>query len=192
MPTLFVWRKNHLATKIWTLLGIVLLISTVVASPLQTRQVSANGATRLIVNDGKAGPYLFRVGILPGSPKVGNLHLSVLIQPVEGNDAIEDGQMLIQATGPAPEMTAGPVHATNTPLNPQVFDADITLTAIGRWTMTLETISELGEATLVVPLQVTEAEGFNLLIAVVIVVIILAIATLGWSQMKRRKRLTRQ
>ena len=58
--------------------------------------------------------------------------------------------------------------------------------------MTLETVSELGEATLVVPLQVTEAEGFNLLIVVVIVVIILAIATLGWSQMKRRKRLTRQ
>ena len=88
MPTLFVWRKNHLATKIWALLGIVLLISTVVASPLQPRQVSANGATRLIVNDEKVGPYLFRVGILPGNPKVGALHLSVLIRAAEGDHVL--------------------------------------------------------------------------------------------------------
>ena len=192
MPTLFVWRKNHLATRIRTLLGIVLLISTVVASPLQTPQVSANGATRLIVNDEKVGPYLFRVGILPGNPKVGDLHLSVLIRAAVGDGVVEDSQMIIQATGPGPGMISGPVRATNSPLNPQVFDADITLTALGRWTMTLETVSELGEATLVVPLQVTEAEGFNLLIVVVIVVIILATANVGWSQMKQRKRPARQ
>ena len=190
MPTLIVWRINHLATKIWTLLGIVFLISTVVASPLQTRQASANGATRLVVNDEKIGPYLFRVGILPGSPKVGNLHLNVRIQAAEGDRIIEDSQIIIRATGPEPEMIAGPVRATNTLLNPQVFDADITLTSLGSWTMTLETVSELGEATLVVPLQVTEAGGFNLLIVVVIVVVVLAIAALGWSQMKQRKRPT--
>ena len=190
MPTLIVWRINHLATKIWTLLGIVFLISTVVASPLQTRQASANGATRLVVNDEKIGPYLFRVGILPGSPKVGNLHLNVRIQAAEGDSIVEDSQIIIRATGPEPEMIAGPVRATNTLLNPQVFDADITLTSLGSWTMTLETVSELGEATLVVPLQVTEAGGFNLLIVVVIVVVVLAIAALGWSQMKQRKRPT--
>ncbi len=177
-----------MATKFWTLLGIVLLISAVLASPLQPDQASANGATRLVVNDEREGPYLFRVGILPGSPKIGNLHLSVLIQPAEGDDVIQDGQMIIKATGPEPGMTAGPVQATNAPLNPQVFDADITLTALGTWSMTLETMSELGPATLVVPLQVTEAGGFNLLIVVVIVVIILAIAALGWSQMQQRKR----
>jgi len=41
-----------------------------------------------------------------------------------------------------------------------------------------------------VPLQVTEAGGFNLLIVVVIVVVVLAIAALVWSQMKQRKRPT--
>ena len=87
-------------------------------------------------------------------------------------------------------MTAGPVRATNSPLNPQVFDADITLTALGAWTMTLETVSELGEATLVVSLQVTEAEGFNLLIVLVIAVIVVAIAALMWSQKQQRKRAT--
>ena len=170
----------------------MLLASTILVSPLQSLQVSANGATRLIVNDEKVGPYLFRVGILPGNPKVGNLHLSVLIQAAEGDDVIENGQIIIQATGPEPGMIAGPVLATNAPLNPQVFDADINLTALGSWAMTLETVSELGEATLEVPLQVTEAEGFNLLIVVVIAVVVLAIAALRWSQMKERKRPTSQ
>ncbi|MED5588564.1 MAG: hypothetical protein VX581_06935, partial [Chloroflexota bacterium] len=82
------------------------------------------------------------------------------------------------------------VRATNSPLNPQVFDADITLTALGAWTITLETVSELGEATLVVSLQVTEAEGFNLLIVVVIVGLVVAIAALVWSQKQQRKRAT--
>ena len=59
-------------------------------------------------------------------------------------------------------MIAGPVRATNTLLNLQVFDADITLTFLGGWTMTLETVSELGEAALVVLLQLTKAGGFNL------------------------------
>jgi hypothetical protein len=177
-----------LATKTWTFLGILLMIATVFAARVPPDWVSANGATRLIVNDVKEGPYLFRVGILPGSPKVGNLHLSVLIQSADGDGIIEDARMTLQAAGPEPGMTAGPVQATNTPLNPQVFSADITLTALGSWTMTLETVSELGEATLVVPLQVTEAGGFNLMIVVMIVVIVLAIAALGWSQIKQRKR----
>lgn len=179
-----------MATKIWTFLGILLVISTVVATPYRPDWVSANGATRLIVDDVKEGPYIFRVGILPGSPKVGNLHLSVLIQSADGDDIIEDGRMIIQATGPEPGMTAGPVQATNAPLNPQVFGADLTLTALGTWTMTIETVSELGEATLVVPLQVTETGGFNLLIVAVIVVVVLAIAALIWSQIQQRKRPT--
>lgn len=174
--------------RIWAFLGIILLLSAAAASPLRPDQASANGATRLIVNDVQEGPYLFRVGILPGSPKVGNLHLSVLIQSADSDDIIVDGQMIIQATGPEPGMTAGPVRAINAPLNPQVFDADINLTALGTWTMSLETVSELGEATLVVPLQVTEAGGFNLLIVVVIAVVVLGVGALGWSQMKQRER----
>ena len=178
-----------MATKFWVLLGIILLISTAVALPT-SGLVSANGATRLIIDDVKEGPYLFRVGILPGSPKVGNLHLSVLIQSADGDEVINDARMIIQATGPEPGMTAGPVQATNTPLNPQVFDADITLTALGTWSMTLETVSELGEATLVVPLQVTESGGFNLLIVVVIFVLVVVIGAIGLSKMQRKRQST--
>ena len=181
-----------MAKKIWALLSSVLLILTAVASPLPTTEVSANGGTRLIVNDERVGPYKFRLGILPSSPKVGNLHLSVLIQAAESDDVIQDGQIVVHATGPEPGMFAGPVHAKNTPLNPQLFDADINLTALGSWVMTLETISNLGESSLVVPLQVTKPDGLNLLVVLVFVVFILAVASLWWSQKKRRKRSARR
>ena len=179
-----------MATRIWTLLGIVLLISAAVVSPWPGNPASANGATRVIVDDAKEGPYLFRVGVLPGSPKVGNLHLSILIQAAEGDEIISDGKITIMATGPEPGMIAGPVKAENTPLNPQVYSADITMTDLGTWSMTLETVSSLGEATLVVPLQVTESGGFNLLFVLVIGTVVVAIVALAGSQIQQRRRPT--
>ena len=177
-----------MATRISARFSILLFISAAVVSPWPGNSASANGATRVIVNDSKEGPYLFRVGVLPGSPKVGNLHLSVLIQPAEGDEIISDGKITVKATGPAPGMTAGPVKAENTLLNPQVFSADITMPALGAWNLTLETVSSLGEATLVVPLQVTESGGVNLLIVLVIGAIVVAIVALGWSQLQQRRR----
>ena len=181
-----------MAKNIWALLSTTLLVLTAVASPLSPTDASANGGTRLIVNDVRIGPHKFRLGILPGNPKIGNLHLSVLIQASEGDDIIRDGQIVVRASGPEPGMIAGPVQAKNTPLNPQLFDADINLSALGSWVMTLETISNLGESSLVVPLQVTEADGLNLLVVLVFVVIILAVAALWWSQKKRRKQSIRR
>jgi hypothetical protein len=56
--------------------------------------------------------------------------------------------------------------------------------------MTLETVSTLGKATLVVPLQVTESGGINLLFVIVIAVVVLAIVALAWSQIQQRRRPT--
>jgi hypothetical protein len=177
------------ATRIWTLIGIMLLISAAVASPLWPDQASAHGTTRVIVDDVQEGPYLFRVGIIPGSPKIGNLHLSVLIQAAEGDEAITDGRITVMATGPGPGMIAGPVEAANEPLNPQVYSADLSITDLGTWSMTLETTSALGEATLVVPLQVTESGGFNLLYVIVIAVVV-SVSAVAWSQIQRRRQST--
>ncbi|MDA1129263.1 MAG: hypothetical protein O2913_11280 [Chloroflexi bacterium] len=177
-----------MATKLLMLLGVIFLISAAAILPLRLHLASAHGETRLIVTDVESGPYVFRVGILPGSPRVGTLHLSVLIQPVAGDATISDGQVVVMATGPEAGMTAGPVSATNTPQNPQLFEANIDLTALGSWTMTLETTSELGQTILEVPLEVTEAGGFNLLLAIFIFALVLIIVSLGWSQLQRRKK----
>ena len=170
----------------------MLLISAAVASPHWSDQASAHGTTRVIVDDVQEGPYLFRVGIIPGSPKIGNLHMSVLIQSAERDEAITDGRITVMATGPGPGMIAGPVEAANEPLNPQVYSADLSITDLGTWSMTLETTSALGEATLVVPLQVTESGGFNLLYVIVIAVVVVSVAAVAWSQIQRRRHSTKK
>ena len=179
-----------MATRIWTLIGIILLISAAVASPLWSDQASAHGTTRVIVDDVQEGPYLFRVGIIPGNPKIGNLHLNVLIQAAEGDETITDGRITVMATGPGPGMISGPVEAANEPFNPQVYSADLSITDLGTWSMTLETTSALGEATLVVPLQVTESGGFNLLYVIVIAVVVVSVAAVAWSQIQRHRHST--
>lgn len=163
-----------------------MLVSSVALWPLQANRVSANGATRLIVKDERSGAYLFRVGILPGSPKVGNLHLSVLIHSAEGDVPIDDGRLVITATGPEAGITTGAVQAANTPQNPQVFDADITLTALGSWNMTVTADSSLGMATLIVPLEVSESGGFNLIIVVVVVALVVIAISLVRSRTQKR------
>ena len=172
--------------KICMLLGAIALVSSVALWPFQINQVSANGGTRLIVKDEKSGAYLFRVGILPGSPKVGNLHLSVIIHSAEGDVPIDDARLVITATGPEAGITTGAVLANSAAQTPQEFDADINLTAIGSWTMTMTADSSLGMATLIVPLEVTESGGFNLIIVVVIVALVVIIASLVRSRTQKR------
>ena len=179
-----------MATRIWTLIGIMLLISAAVTSHLWSDQASAHGTTRVIVDDVQEGPYLFRVGIIPGNPKIGNLHLNVLIQAAEGDETITDGRITVMATGPVPGMISGPVEATNEPLNPQVYSADLSITDLGTWSMTLKTTSALGEATLVVPLQVTESGGFNLLYVIVIAIVVVSVAAVASAQIQRRRHST--
>ena len=72
--------------------------------------------------------------------------------------------------------------ANNTPQNPQFYDVNMPLDMIGNWTLTLETNSNLGQASLDVPLEVAEPEGFDLILLLTGGVVILAIALWirGW------------
>ena len=65
-----------------------------------------------MVIDEVAGPYLLRVGVLPGDPTLGPLHVSILIQDATGETAVDDATVSVAATGPgAPSQT----EAVNSP-----------------------------------------------------------------------------
>ena len=61
---------------------------------------SANGAVRLVVIDEVAGPYLLRVGVLPGDPTIGPLHVSTLIQDATGDTAVDAAMVRVSIAGP--------------------------------------------------------------------------------------------
>jgi hypothetical protein len=151
------------------------------------REVSANGASRFIVKDARAGPYFLRVGILPGTPKVGLLHISILVQDVSGG-VITDATVLLTATGPEPNVSPVHVQAFSTLQSPQLYEGNLTLDVLGSWTLNVDTESPLGRGTLDVPLQVTETGGFNLLFLVIGVAGVLIVGSVIWSRSRRVPR----
>ena len=170
-----------------TLILILLLIAApaVLIPGIATAQ--ANGGTRPVVTNATVGPYKMQVGIFPGKPRVGNLHLSITIADVTGEQTVTGATVFASLAGPTGATSIGPVPAANTPQKPQSYDVDMPLDMIGSWTLTLETNSDLGPASLDVPLEVAQPEGFDLVLLLAGAVAIVALVLLIQGRMKRAR-----
>ena len=140
-----------------------------------TGLAEANGGSRPVVTNATVGPYKMQVGIFPGQPRVGNQHLSIRVEDAAGEQLLTGATDYASLAGPPGATSVGVVPATNTPQNPQTYDVDMPLDMIGSWTLTLEMDSELGQASLDVPLEVVEPEGFDLILLLAGGVAILAL-----------------
>ena len=165
---------------------LVLAFGTLPAAFTGISPVLANGATRAVVQDARAGPYQLQVGILPGSPKVGNLHLSIIVQDAEDETIITDAIVLVAAKGPVGAADVAPVQAVSSPLSPQSYEVDIPLDTAGSWTVTLETDGRLGNASLDLPLEVTEPDGLPVAWLAAGVVAVVALVVWTWRRIRRR------
>ena len=172
----------------WGLTVLTLLISLVLVAVLSTGTASVNGAVRLVVIDEVAGPYLLRVGVLPGDPTLGPLHVSILIQDAQGETAVDDATVSVAATGPgAPSQT----EALNSPQSPQLYEGNLYLDALGEWLVTLDIDSSLGRAAHAFEVRATAEGGFNLMFVIAAAAAVLVVGSLVWSQLQRRRRLAR-
>ena len=146
----------------------------------------ANGAARIIVQDQPVGPYV-RVGIVPGTPTVGLLHLSILVRDAAAEAPVTDAAVSVVAVGP--EGSGGPfrMDALNSLGNPQLYEGNLSLDVMGPWVLTLETDSPLGNATLEVPIEVRESSPINLTFIMLGAAVVLVAAALFWSQRLRSR-----
>ena len=166
----------------------VLTLLAVLAAALFTGTASANGAVKLVVIDQEAGPYLLRVGVLPGDPTLGPLHVSILIQDATGETAVDDATVSVAATGPgAPSQT----EAVNSPQSPQLYEGNLWLDALGDWSLTLDIESSLGRGSHTFAVRAREEGGFNLMFVIAAAAAVLVVGSLVWSQLQRRRRLSR-
>ena len=172
----------------WRLPVLALLAAIALAAALSGGTVSANGAVRLVVIDEVAGPYLLRVGVLPGDPTLGPLHVSILIQDATGETAVEDATVSVAAAGPG---AASQTDAVNSPQNPQLYEGNLYLDALGDWSVTLDIQSSLGDARHIFPVRARAERGFNLMFIIVAVAAVLIVVSLVASQVQRRRRLSR-
>ena len=165
-----------------------LLLAAALLLGFSMNWAQANGGTRAVVKNARVGPYELQVGIFPGRPKVGNLHLSILVKDAEAKTLVTDATVMVAVRGPEGATDVSPVQATNTPQSPQFYDVNIPLDVEGSWTLTVETNSYLGKASLDVPLEVTEPGGLDLLFPLAGMVAILTLAVWAWDRTRARRK----
>ena len=169
--------------------SIILLVLALLLT-LGIGAATANGGTRPLVRDARAGPYSFDVGIFPGRPTVGNLHLSILIKDAASGGALTNATVMVTLTGPEGSTAVGPVQAVNTPQTPRFYDVNVPLDMIGTWDLSVAAETHLGPASLNVPLQVTEATGIDIVYP--LIALLGALAVLFWVLARIRSRRRRR
>ena len=151
-------------------------------------ELLANGATRLLVKDALAGPYLLQVGILPGTPRVGTLHVTILVNEAAGGTPLADALIDVTADGPEGATDAGPVRAVNSSLDLRFYEADLPLDAEGPWTLTVDADGPLGPGQLVLPMQVRPAQGLDLVYVLAAFVALTALGIWIWDRIRAGRR----
>jgi len=102
------------------------------------------------------GQFEVVVAALPEKPRVGTVHFSVT--PLEAaTGAVVSNANVTLTVRRGPDQRPIVARAVNTPAAPQYYDANITFTTAGDWSVTVEVQSdELGEATVEMPLRVDD------------------------------------
>ncbi len=184
LPSLVPWVLP--ATAIVLISVSVILLLCALTYPHST--AFANGSTRPVVKNERVGPYDLEVGILPGTPRVGNLHFSILVNDAEAGVPITDALVTIAASGPPESTGVGPVRVLNTPQSPQFYEADVPLDMEGNWTFTLEVVAEPGKASLELAMEVSKPSGFSVAFVAAVAVALLAVSIWTWDRIRRRRR----
>ncbi len=167
----------------------VLILVCALTAALAVGTASANGSVRLVVIDEVAGPYQLRVGILPADPIAGPLHVSIRILKADGDRSpVEDATVRVSLSGAG---TPGETDAVSSPQDLSLYEGNLWLDALGDWRVTLDIDSPAGPATHAFNVRAREEGGFNLMFVIVAVAAVLVIASLFWSQLQRRRRITR-
>ena len=87
----------------------------------------ANGQTVSILETDQ-GPYSIDVRVSPPSPRVGSLHLSIVLLTADGGEPVTDASVSVSAVGPLPEsLELGPVATYITPPTFNWYDLNIAL-----------------------------------------------------------------
>ena len=151
--------------------------------------VQANGKATLIASQ-EQGPYRFEVSILPGRAIVNNTHLSLRVIALESEATLTEATVNVSAEGPETANRFGPIAAYNDVL-PQFFETTLPFSVPGPWQVTINVITELGDETILVPMEVRAGQPINLILVAAIAVAVVAVSVWTYDRIRagmRRRR----
>ena len=126
----------------------------------------------------------------PARPKVGNLHLSILVRDMDSGNSITDAQVQAAAVGPRRidglRSGASLEHTVYAP----VLRGRHSLGRCRAWILTLDVDGGLGRESISLPIEVTEGSGFSLafIAALGIAFLALAVWLTGLVRKKGRRK----
>lgn len=141
----------------------------------------ANGRAKLLSSQ-ESGPYVIDISLLPGQAIVGKTHISILLRSLATDEIVTSATVNVSATGPEGSTGFEDISAPND-YTPSFFETDLPFDIVGLWQIRLAVISDLGETTLMVPLEVKEGgRGLNFILMAAVVLIILAVGVFIWGR----------
>ena len=140
---------------------------------------SANGQTVSIL-DTIEGPYRVQVRVSPPTPRVGSLHMSVVLESQDDLLPVNDASVWVRAVGPAPDsLLVGPVNAEPTTALLNWYDLNIALPEEGEWTFEVDIAR--GEDSTIVEFPVLVSSGsVNWGVVVVFIAALPLLASAVW------------
>jgi hypothetical protein len=148
--------------------------------------VSANGGATLVSSQ-ETGPYRIDVSILPGQAVVANTHLSILVLSLATEEALTNATVNVSATGPAGSTDLGPMPAPND-VSPQFYETGLPFDMAGQWEVKINVSSELGEETIVVPMNVHQGgSNINWILLAAVAVAIITVGVWTWDRVSGRR-----
>ena len=147
----------------------------------------ANGQTVSILETTQ-GPYTIDVRVSPPSPRVGSLHLSIVLQTAESGEPVTDASVIVSAVGPLPEsLELGPLDTYTTPPTYNWYDLNIALLQEGEWDFTVDIARGEDLTVLEFPLSVSYATVNWGVIIVLLSAIPLLVAAAWYLRQSTRK-----
>ncbi len=164
------------------------LVLFIAAAP----QASANGRV-LRFETQQAGPYRVSFGTIPGTPVVGNIHLTVTVMVRESStdeyEYVLDARVEVTGEGPGDDpIEIGPLVADRSLREPTYYEINTTVDEVGRWEFTVLVEAAPGDAKTTFTLDVVEASplgGIAILAVLLGLVTVLGLSARAYFRQRR-------
>ena len=156
-----------------------------VLTVLAAGTVIGNGRARLISSQ-ESGPYQIDASIIPAEAIVGRTHVSIVVLALPDREPLTVADVKISATGPAGGGDFGPIPAPNN-FFPSFFETDLPFDVPGDWQVQVSVSSEMGDASVELPMRVHESGGsINWVLMAALAVILMAAGVFIWAKVPGR------
>ena len=170
------------------ILGIVLLILSPMFSVMAQEEEPIGGDRGV---DVIAGPHSVRVVLINSNLAAGFVQLALFITDANTGETVPDARVVLKANN-TDEDYEGRGTAHNSPGNPRRYDGRMNLASTGKWVISVNVSSELGEGgTEALHLEVPALNRYtngSLVFFAVFTAMILGVAYLFWSVKRENRR----